>query len=184
MLKSICAFTGHRPAKLPWRYDETDSRCTALKEILQKQIEALAGAGITDFFTGMAEGADQYCAGIVLALRRNAPALKLRCILPCQGQENKWSAPARARYHAILEQADSVEFVSRDYYDGCMLARNRRLVDAAGLLLAVYNGALRSGTGATVHYARKMGRDIIVIDPATRIVTHETQNSNLKQEAT
>ena len=27
-----CCFTGHRPEKLPWRYDEGDSRCLALKE--------------------------------------------------------------------------------------------------------------------------------------------------------
>ena len=42
-----------------------------------------------------------------------------------------------------------MEYISRDHYDGCMLARNRRLADAAGLLLAVCNVALRSGTGAS-----------------------------------
>ena len=40
------------------------------------------------------------------------------------------------------------------------------MVEAAGILLAVYNGAQRSGTGATVNYARK-SREIIVIDPVT-----------------
>ena len=72
-----------------------------------------------------------------------------------------------------MKQADSVEYVSRAYYDGCMIDRNHRLVESAGLLLAVYNGVRRSGTGATVNYARKMGREIIVIDPLTRRVTHE-----------
>ncbi len=41
------------------------------------------------------------------------------------------------------------------------------------MLLAVYNGVRRSGTGATVNYARKQGREIIVIDPLTLSVTHE-----------
>ena len=54
-----------------------------------------------------------------------------------------------------------------------MIDRNHRLVESAGLLLVVYNGVRRSGTGSTVHYARKMGREIIVIDPLTRTVTHE-----------
>ena len=27
-----CCFTGHRPAKLPWRYDESDPRCLRLKD--------------------------------------------------------------------------------------------------------------------------------------------------------
>ena len=54
-----------------------------------------------------------------------------------------------------------------------MIDRNHRLVESAGLLLAVFNGVRRSGTGATVNYARKMGKEIIVIDPITRQVTRE-----------
>ena len=67
-----------------------------------------------------------------------------------------------------MKQADSVEYVSSNYCAGCMIDRNHRLVDSAGLLLAVYSGARRSGTGATVNYARKMGREVIVIDPIIR----------------
>lgn len=47
MMDNCCAFTGHRPHKLPWRYDETDSRCVALKKALTEQITALAKAGIS-----------------------------------------------------------------------------------------------------------------------------------------
>ena len=101
MLKNVCAFTGHRPSKMPWGYDETDGRCAALKEVLQEKIEDFVDTGVTDFFSGMAEGTDQYCAQIVLDLRRKNPALKLRCVLPCYGQENKWSDSARAQYHFI-----------------------------------------------------------------------------------
>ena len=73
MVNIACAFTGHRPKKLPWRYDETDSRCVALKEKLTEQIARLAEAGVTDFFSGMAEGTDVYCAQIVLDLRKKIP---------------------------------------------------------------------------------------------------------------
>ncbi|MBD5154488.1 MAG: DUF1273 domain-containing protein [Oscillibacter sp.] len=165
---TACAFTGHRPHKLPWKDNEDDPRCIALKRTLTEQISALAEAGVTDFFSGMAAGTDHYCAQIVLALRKKYPALKLHCVLPHKGQADKWSDSARERYHAILKQADSVEYLSRAYYDGCMIDRNHRLVDSAGLLLAVYSGARRSGTGATINYARKMGREVIVIDPITR----------------
>ena len=30
-----CAFTGHRPGKLPWGEDESDLRCIALKAKLR-----------------------------------------------------------------------------------------------------------------------------------------------------
>jgi len=144
-----------------------------LKKVLASQIAMLVESGVTDFLSGMAEGTDTICSELVLALREKNPALKLLCVLPCEGQADKWSDSARERYHAILKQADSVDYVSREYYDGCMIDRNHRLVESAGLLLAVYNGVRRSGTGATVAYARKLGREIIVIDPITLSVAHE-----------
>ena len=73
----------------------------------------------------------------------------------------------------ILEEADSIDYVSHEYYDGCMLERNRRLVDATGLLLAVYNGERRGGTAATVRYAQKLGRRIIILEPASLEIVEE-----------
>ena len=173
MLDSCCAFTGHRPHKLPWRYNEADGRCLTLKAALSEQITRLVDAGVTDFYSGGADGVDCWASLIVLELRKKNPALRLHLILPHEGQADKWSDSARGRYHSILKRADSVDYVSRQYYDGCMIDRNHRLVESAGLLLAVFNGVRRSGTGATVNYARKLGREIIVIDPLTRSVTHE-----------
>ncbi len=171
--KCACAFTGYRPHRFPWRYNETDSRCVVLKAILTEQISTLAACGVADWFSGMALGADCWCAQIVLDLREKNPALKLHCVLPCEGQDKNWSDSAREQYRSILKQADSVDYVSRTYYDNCMIDRNHRLVESAGLLLAVYNGMRRSGTGATVNYARKLGREIIMIDPITLRITHE-----------
>ncbi len=54
-----------------------------------------------------------------------------------------------------------------------MIDRNYRLVESARLLLAVYNGVRRSGTGATVNYARRMGREINIINPISCHITHE-----------
>ncbi len=172
-LKKCCAFTGHRPSKFPWRYDETDSRCVALKAVLAEQIATLAGAGVTQFLSGMAEAVDTWAALSVLALREKNPTIKLHCILPCTAQAEKWSASSRELYRSILAQADSVVYVSRDYHKNCMLDRNRFMVEHASTLLAVYNGIQRSGTAATVNYARKLGREIIVIDPITRLISHE-----------
>lgn len=168
----VCAFTGHRPSKLPWRYDETDERCVVLKAVLAEQIESLVKSRFTQFLSGMAEGTDMFCSEIVLGLREKNPALKLHCILPCTMQAEKWSVSSRDRYRSILEQADSVVYVSRDYHKNCMLGRNRFMVEYASALLAVYNGTRRSGTGATVNYARQMGREIIVIDPVTLLISH------------
>lgn len=61
-ISRACAFTGHRPHKLPWRGDEAASACVALKEVLTAQIDALVRNGYTDFLSGMAEGTDTWAA--------------------------------------------------------------------------------------------------------------------------
>ena len=38
--QSACAFTGHRPGKLPWKNDESDLRCVALKAKLYAAVES------------------------------------------------------------------------------------------------------------------------------------------------
>jgi len=144
-----------------------------LKAVLTEQIRLLAEAGVTQFLSGMAEAVDTWAALSVLDLREKNPAIKLHCILPCTAQAEKWSASSQEIYRSILERADSVVYVSRDNHKNCMLDRNRFMVEYASTLLAVYNGEQRGGTAATVRYARKMGREIIVIDPITRLISHE-----------
>ena len=163
---------GHRPHKFPWKYNETDSRCVALKAVLAEQIAALVDAGFTQFLSGMAEATDTWSALSVLTLREKNPAIRLHCILPCKEQAEKWSASSQNLYYSILDRADSIVYVSRAYHKNCMLERNRFMVDHASILLAVYNGTQRSGTGATVRYAQKQGCEIIVIDPTSRMTAH------------
>ncbi len=165
MVERCCAFTGHRPKKFPWGYNEADARCVALKETLAAEIAKLVKAGYTDFFSGMAEGADTWAALAVLALKKENSALRLHCVLPCEGQADGWSASARELYHSILVQADEVIYVNREYSKGCMLDRNRYLVDHAACLLAIYNGEWRGGTAMTVRYAGKLGREVIILRP-------------------
>lgn len=176
MNRNTCAFTGHRPHKFPWGNDETDYRCVALKAVLAEQVRKLVAAGVTDFYTGMADGSDVWLSQIVLNLRNEKPTLKLHCFLPCEGQADKWSIVAQERYHSILEQADVVEYVSHKYYDGCMIDRNHRLVEASGRLLAVYNGERRGGTAATVRYAQKLDREIFMVDPVSLAISQSCGN--------
>lgn len=170
--QNTCAFTGHRPKSFPWKDNEAARECILLKEALAAQITALADRGVTEFLSGMALGTDVWSARSVLDLREKNPTIKLHCILPCREQADKWTASSRELYYSILDQADSIIYVSRTYHKNCMLDRNRFMVDHASILLAVYNGMQRSGTGATVRYAQKQGCEIFIIDPTSRMTTH------------
>ncbi|MBD5160996.1 MAG: DUF1273 domain-containing protein [Oscillibacter sp.] len=171
MTANTCAFTGHRPKSFPWKYNENAPNCVLLKEVLAAQIETLVNRGVTGFLSGMAQGTDLWCSQIVLDLKKKNPALKLHCILSCKGQESKWTASAQEHYHSILAQANEVVYVGQEFSRDCMLERNRWLVNRASILLAVYDGTYRSGTGMTVRYAQKLGREIIIIDPVSRQVS-------------
>lgn len=108
MIKKCCAFTGHHLRKFPWGYDEKDTQCIALKKMLTKQISKLVEVEYADFFSGITEGADTWAALVVLALKKENPALKLHCVLPCEGRADRWSALAQELYFSTLEQADEV----------------------------------------------------------------------------
>lgn len=176
MDRMCCAFTGHRPKFFPWGYNESDPRCLELRSQFAYQIRLLVNRGYTDFLSGMALGVDVWAAEAVLALREKHTTLKLHCILPCIGQEKSWSDEAKGRYFSIIKRADSRVYTSRNYYKDCMLDRNKFMVDKCDLLFAVYGGISRSGTSATINYARTQKREILILDPLTNNVVQERPN--------
>ena len=96
--QSSCAFTGHRPEKLPWGYDETDTRCVSLKKRLSDAVENAYRADYTHFICGMAKGCDMYFGEIVAEMKRKYPDITLEAAIPCPTQTQNWTEEQRARY--------------------------------------------------------------------------------------
>jgi uncharacterized phage-like protein YoqJ len=162
-----CAFTGHRPMKFSFGYDEEDEKCIRLKRVLAEQIETLIKCGVSMFYSGMGLGVDQWGTSIVLDKKQQYPNVRLTAVLPCETQANRWSPEQRERYFDTLAQCDDVITLNAHYTPDCMFQRNRYLVDQAGYILAVYDGGEKGGTAYTVRYAREKNRRIIVIRPDT-----------------
>ena len=156
----VCAFTGHRPNRLPWGEREEDIHCQALKEMLARQLKQVLEQGCRHFLCGMAKGCDLYFAELVLELKKADPGITLTAVLPYPGQADRWPESDRLRYHRILQQCDRVQVLEPVYSDGCMLRRNRAMVDQAQMLISVWDGG-RSGTGSTVRYAKEHGVTVI-----------------------
>ena len=162
--KSIsCCFTGHRPEKLPWGTDERDPRCAALKEELACHLEGIYLAGCRHFLCGMARGCDLYFAEAVLALRQKYGDVTLEAAIPCDTQADGWRADERRRYEHLLAESDEVRFVAHRYTPGCMQRRNRYMVDASSVLLAVFNGT-PGGTMQTILYAQRSALKVITVE--------------------
>lgn len=158
-----CCFTGHRPEKLPWRDDEQDPRCVLLKERLAQAVGNAYDAGMRHFLCGMALGSDFYFCDAVLALRSRRAGVTLEACIPCEEQAARWQERDRQRYFALIERCDGETMVQRHYDRGCMLRRNRYMVDRSSMLIAVYNGML-GGTMYTMNYAMKRGLEIVTLD--------------------
>lgn len=158
--KITCCFTGHRPEKLPWGYDESSPDCIALKRQLARALEELYRRGFRHFIGGMAQGCDLYFAEAALALREEHPDLVVEAAIPCPSQSKNWREEDKARYQCILERCNLETVVQQYYTQGCMLRRDRYMVDRSALLLAVYNGS-SGGTRYTINYALDCGLEVI-----------------------
>lgn len=157
-----CAFSGHRPERLPWGQNEQDPRCVALKIQMERELRRLCQNGVNAFICGMARGTDCFFAEILLQLRQVYP-ITLEAALPCQGQHRRWRQEEQRRFEGLLQQCDLVTCREKTYSEGCMLRRNRYMVEQADILMTVFDGLPRSGTGATVAYARQRGLEILAL---------------------
>lgn len=164
----ICAFTGHRPVKLSFKYNESHPDCILLKLMLKVEIIKAIRDGYDYFISGMALGVDTFVAEIVLELKEIYPNIKLECAIPCAGHPNTWPLPAQERYYSILERADVVTNVSTESYKGyLMLRRDEYMTNKCSLLIAVFDGVDKGGTAHTINYAKEHKKDIIQINPFT-----------------
>lgn len=160
-----CAFTGHRPASLPWGEAEDDPRCLALKARLDGLLEQAYKEGCRHFICGMAKGADFYFCEAVLKLRQSHPDIKLEAAVPFPGQSDHWSRADRERYQALLARCDLETLIQQFHSPTCMHRRNRYMVDHASRLIAVYNGDPKgSGTLGTIHYALQQGVKVDILE--------------------
>lgn len=152
MLERTCCFTGHR--ELPF----LAHRRIAAK--LEKAVVAQIDRGIRFFGAGGALGFDTLAAQTVLKLKKEYPDIKLILVLPCLTQTKGWLAEDVEEYERIKAQADKVVYTSREYAKGCMLKRNRHLVDNSSVCIC-YLAKKDGGTAYTVNYARERGLEIV-----------------------
>lgn len=153
MKTKTCCFTGHR--------NVSSMSLPELERKLDETIAMLVSQGTIYFGSGGAIGFDQIAARAVLRQREHNPTVKLIMVLPCRDQDSRWSMADREEFKRLLAAADKVSYVSdQPYFDGCMQARNRHLVDNSGVCVAYLTRA-RSGTGQTVRMAKERGLRVI-----------------------
>ncbi len=176
----VCCFTGYRPHRFGFSPDGL--RPEQVQAALGEQIERLYNEGVRTFITGMCVGVDLWAAAEVVALMARHDDVSLVAAVPFTGQESHWPVAARREYGRILTACTRVEVLFSDEQAkanaaACYRKRNEWMVDMADTVLAVYTAAdpePRSGTAATVRYARRRLKRIVYIHPSTLATAEET----------
>jgi uncharacterized phage-like protein YoqJ len=110
--------------------------------------------------TGMALGADLFAASIANKLQ-----IPFIAAIPFADQEACWKDSDKKIYHKLIDKASEVLIISEGGFANYKYQiRNQYIVDNSDKLLAIWNGT-KSGTGNCVEYAKKMKKEILIINP-------------------
>lgn len=149
---SVVCFAGHR--------DISDTDVSRLSRLLNNTLEALVERGATTFRVGGAVGFDMLAALKVLDLKARYSHIRLELILPCRNQTERWGEAAVRTYQFILDRADNCRFLFDTYFDGCMLERDRQLVEGSDVCVSFCKQS-QGGTAYTFAQALRAGLEII-----------------------
>ena len=149
--RTVC-FTGHRQISA--------QHMMALPVLLKAEIARQAERGAVHFRAGGAIGFDTLAALCVLEQKKQYPHIKLDLLLPCRDQDAAWSEQDRSAYRFVLQHADSVVYVRECYSEGCMLERDRRLVQGSDVCIAFLTKS-KGGTAYTAAQALKGGLEFV-----------------------
>lgn len=155
----IIAGTGHRPDKLG---GYSPSLHPMLVEFARQQLRNVVGdtqpIQVT-VISGMALGWD-----LALAEAAAREGYNVECYFPCLEHYAHWPQKTQVWYTRLLTglicNGAKGRYTSRKPYaadKGCMIRRDKQMVDDCDLLLALWNGSA-GGTGTTVSFAEKAGR--------------------------
>ena len=151
--EKTCCFTGHR--QLP------NEAIPALRVRLRRELERQIGQGFRFFLPRAVRAAStpsrrRRCWNCGKPIRISASSSSS----PARIKPGGWNQADKEAYEAVRRAADKAVYVSDRYTSGCMLARNRRLVEGSGLCLC-YLTQPRGGTRYTVEYCRRRGVPVI-----------------------
>ena len=171
-IENSCCFTGYRPEKFPFPFE---SDCLEQREFLRRLNLAISEKiekGCTVFYCGMAQGFDIVAGEQVSVFKMANKNIRLIGVVPFRNMEKSWRGDWKKRYTELLAECDEVVVLNETYGKWVFDQRNRYMVDRSRHVLTYYDGK-KGGTGNTVKYALKNGREVFNIydtDPMAGIM--------------
>lgn len=175
-MKSI-AFTGHRPNKL-YGYDLNNENYNILKTRLYSILSnEISNNDADTFITGGAIGFDTLAFDVIRELINGYGGNHILAI-PFEKQATKWPKESQIVYKEMkkfstciyvddYEKYNVKGIKGGEYHPIKMQKRNEWMVDNCDLLIGCWDGVKKGGTWNCLKYAKKLNKEIIIIDPKT-----------------
>lgn len=165
---TVCV-TGHRPNALPGGYDDGSEANVALQVRLRDILLRLGNQfGKLHCISGMALGVDMMFANVALDLRDDhSYGVVVEAAVPCQNHPNKWPKQSQDKWQNIIDRVDIDTLVTDGVYAPYVMhVRNKYMVDKSDVVIVVMKaGTTSGGTYSAYTYAKKKGKQIILLDP-------------------
>ena len=146
-----CCITGHRDIK--------SDKIASVKQQINEAVKQAVDEGYTYFISGFAQGADLYFAKNVVELKTEHNLI-LEAAIPHRGRMDSKNHD----FQRLIEECNVVRVMTEKYNFSCYMIRNRFMVDASKLVIAVYDGRTSGGTYKTLKYAEETGKLVKIID--------------------
>lgn len=161
------ALNGHRPTKLDGYDLSTPFYARLRAELMRIATDAVTDdKGMVSLHSGMALGVDTVWAEVICAVRRDFPdRVRFVAHVPTPQQPDRWPAASQEHYRELLAAADEVRIYGNEYTPSVMQTRNRGMIDATQVLIAVYDGSGKGGAANAVAYARQIAKPMIYLHP-------------------
>ena len=138
---------------------------TKIAEKWKVAVQDAIARGYRHFISGMAAGIDLLAAKIVLQMRENMldKGITLEAAVPFPDQPRRWKEQTKREYASILSRCDKVHYISDTFSVAAYRKRDEYMVGRSSLLIAV-EGKPNGGTARTIGYAKKLNREIVLLN--------------------
>lgn len=171
-MKNACTFTGPKPTRFKFKYNEDYKLCKKLKKVILTQMKRLYNEkGVRRFYVTGAIGVHMWAGELALQLK-SLPGygdIELVVVLPFPGYDAQWDIRSKKRMEALIQNSTECLTLGKSASQENYVLANRYFADHAQFLIAVsdHADALPADMTQMEAYALQKGLGVIFIHPDT-----------------
>ena len=171
-MKNACTFTGPKPTRFKFKYNEAYKLCKKIKKSMLTQMKRLYNEkGVRRFYITSAIGVHMWAGELALQLKSQTgfEDLELIVVQPFPEYDRQWDVKSRKRMEFLIRNSTECIIIGKSVSQGNYVLANRYLVDHAQFLIAVseHAGDLPSDMTQMEAYAYQKSLGMIFIHPDT-----------------